>query len=714
MPIQLVEGQDASGEFVGPTGSATLPAGTTAGNTVILVVDVNMSGTITTPSGFTQDSPSTAAATNKLSVYRRSGVPASETSWPITVSTSSPVAWRVREYEGIDPDFPVDVKPASMQSSASASVLTAGPTPASTAYDGLLLCAHGANSPNTTPPTWSGHTGGLAETAYQSATGATTSAGLSVGTRPVQSLAAWSVQATCSITTGVNSTVIVYAAAGAKRLSTPENIWGFEWLTAAGLAVGNTGQRIFEATTGSPEIVNDATKARTGSGYLRLSSTAAAENVADVGRALTVGSTPRAAVQRRCVRFDGGLPSVDTELFHIEPDTGGGTTVCRFVAASSKLGVKIGTGTEVLSDATVVADRWIAVDVRLVTTTTAHTCDWQVTYDATPGAGSAPVVQAQASFTASAVPTAYTSRLGWTGSITPGVPVLYDDCVDSIVAGGYPLGDHRIRLLKVDPAATPTVGGTVGNFALITSNATGAALTTPTLGSARDAIDEVPPTIGASADGVCQTATAATDYLGFAMATYQAAPEGSIRAVKLLACGWAASGTAATLAIILVTSADTPPSSPTATDPGFDASTTDPAWICLMLRPTGGWTQAVLDSLAFRVGYSSDAAPDIGIHAIYAEVAVQVAQVAPLFGEAAAAPRVEAVTDPLSGGVLALKTWTPADKAVDVTYEVSGTPTSYTAPAGSSPHTQMIGESADATVVNRITAVYAPEPTPPS
>jgi hypothetical protein len=701
MPINLVEGQLASGAFNSTSGPATLPAGTTAGNTVILICDTNASGGFTLPTGFTLVSPTFAGVSNKLAVYRKANVGAGETSYTVTVGggATAPVAWEIREYEGIDAGFPEDVKPAALDGTASGTSLEAGPTPISTVYDGLLLVAFGAHLTGGTAPTWSGHTGGVVEETDQGSVGAVVAVGLSVALMPVQSLAAWASTATCSATAALSATAIVFAAAGAKRLSDPINAWGFEWRTAAGLVTTDAlGNGHFGTQTGSPEVVDDATKARTGSGYLRLQSTAAAENVADALRPLTVAGTPQGVLQRRCIRFDGGLPSVDTELFHVELNMGGGNLVVRFIAATGKLGAKIGTGTEQVSDAAVTADVWIAVDVRLTTTTTAHTADWQVTYDATPGASSTPVAQPQVSFTASTTPTSYTSRIGWTGAITPGVPVLYDDCVDSVVAGAYPLGDHRIWGLKVDPAATPTVSGTVGNFALVTNNATGATLTSPTLTSARDAIDEAPPTIGASADGVCQITAAAGDYLRFDMETYNASGTGSIRAVKQLVCGWAAAATAGTVGWRwLITGSE---GAPTPVDRQFDNSTTAPCWVTSMLKPAGGWTQARLDGVKFDFGFSDDATPDQGIHAPYLEVTVQNAVVGPLFGDLASATQ-----DPVTGGVLAVAATPTGGYDATLHYEESGSPTDVPAPGGTT--TTEVIDAPDAPAVEYV-ALYPP------
>jgi len=72
------------------------------------------------------------------------------------------------------------------------------------------------------------------------------------------------------------------------------------------------------------------------------------------------------------------------------------------------------------------------------------------------------------------------------------------------------------------------------------------------------------------------------------------------------------------------------------------------------------------------------------------EIAVQVADTEPVFGEAGALPRVEAPTDPLSGGILGLHSYTGAGQSLEITYEINGAPTTYTVPENSNPHIQTI------------------------
>jgi hypothetical protein len=251
----------------------------------------------------------------------------------------------------------------------------------------------------------------------------------------------------------------------------------------------------------------------------------------------------------------------------------------------------------------------------------------------------------------------------------------------------------------VDPAGTLTVT-TAAMFALITANATGGAFVAAT---ARTNISDVPPTIGTSADGFCQITTSTADYVQIPMATYTTGAAEAVAAVRMLACGWAASATAATIAFAASTDGTTYVflvASP-GVDPNFDASTTTPAWAAKTYNPAGGWTQAKLNGLTFRVGYSDDAAPDIGIHGIYAEVYLQPTRPDYVFGGAGDL-RVEQDTDPSSGAILALHAYTPADQSATLVYELSGVEqTPVVVAAGSNPQTVTIN-APDLPTVNRI------------
>jgi len=657
-----------SGGFDGTSGPATLAA-TTAGNTVLLAVTCHAQ-TVATPSGFVRDTPA-PADTNRLHLFRRSGVPADETSWTLTPVASAPVAWVALEVSGLDASFPLDISTAIRLTTSGTSLPLDVSSSSSSTYDGVAVVLHAASLNGGTPPTFSAQTNGYAEVVDQGQAGASNSVGITVSRKFSQTLGQFNGEFACTATVSASVTPgvawgVVYSAAGARQAANIVDMASFDWGTTAGLTVG--ANPLFHSSVGSPEIVTTAP--RNGTHHLRLQASAAAESVTRT----IPGPAPSVGVIRVNVRFPTSLPGADLELFALVGQTN--SVVVRYVSASQKLGVKIGTGAEQLSAATVTADTWHAVDLRWDPRAATHTADWQLDG----------VDQAQASFSAGASELLVSWRLGWTAASTG--EVFYDDVVLAVTGGNYPLGDHKVVLLAVDPAGTLTVSGSAASFSTFTNN--GTINSTFDATTARDAIDEVPPTVGATADGFVQDATAANDYVEIPMATYNASGTASIRTVRMLAVGWAASGTAATIGF---RSWDgTTESGLLSGDPGFDNSTTAPAWVVVNVpRPTGGWTQAKLDALAFRVGFSTDAAPDIGIHAVYAEVAVAVAQAEYVFGGAGAELRVEQDADPLSGGVVAYRAYTPAGQTATLTwYDGAGTPTEVAIAAGSNPQTVVL------------------------
>jgi hypothetical protein len=217
--------------------------------------------------------------------------------------------------------------------------------------------------------------------------------------------------------------------------------------------------------------------------------------------------------------------------------------------------------------------------------------------------------------------TTITSQIEFAGS-TNNPAWLMDDLyieTDSADTISRPIGRHKVVMLSPDPAGTVTLSGTAGNFNTFTANGTLAAWNATT---ARNNIDEIPPTIGASADGFVQINLAGSDYVQVPMTSYALAQGEVVTAAEMRACGWATTTTGATIGFrswngstetILFAVADA----------NFDNSTTVPAWVCKMLTVADINTQAELDALEFRIGFSGDATPDIGIHTIYAEVAVK-------------------------------------------------------------------------------------------
>ncbi len=681
--------QTNQGAFEGTSGNATLPVGTTAGSMLLLFI--GSSGIISTPSGFTGVSQSPVSVAGCRLFTKVAG--AAETSWAILSGSSAAIGWYIEEWPAgtIDPDFPVDAVPAGAPQAGGAGGTTAASntTPASTTYDGVAYALHaGYLSADTVPTTFSGHTGGFAEVAEVGSVGAVKSLGLSVSRRPASSLGTFQSTATADKTvTNWGAAVIVLTAVGAKREPNISYFWSFpdELIGVTGLATGLANFRYWDTQAGSPAITADG---------LQIATTAAAETVTSRNIAVLGAGLPKAALTRVKLRFDSALPGADAELARVA-SASDGTVVLRYVSASQKLGLKIGTGAEQLSDAVVAADTVYAVDLRLVGTTTAYTCDWQVDY----GAGL--VVQTPATFTASGTLGAWTLQLGSPAAAT--MTVTYASAVCSVTPGHYPLGEHSFVFLRVDPAGTPTVSGTSSSFRRFTANGTidGAF----DAAAIRDALDEWPPTVGASADGLAVVTAHATDYIELPMQTYDVSGTGSVRAVRVLLPMWAASATAATCK---VAAWDGSVSTQlfAEQDPGAD-NADPPAWICPMWRPTGGWSQAKLDAAAVRFG-SNDATPDIGPHAVGMEVCVQAAQSQGLFGDPATGDvAVTAARDPLSDGILGLHITAPQGRGTSLTYEVSGSPTTVNVAAGGT--LDQVVDAPDGPTVNRVELHPDPE-----
>ena len=279
------------------------------------------------------------------------------------------------------------------------------------------------------------------------------------------------------------------------------------------------------------------------------------------------------------------------------------------------------------------------------------------------------------------------------------------------MAGGrvrksYPIGDINIRPLKVDQAGTPTVSGSTSNFQTFTSNGTMAAWNATT---ARALVDDIPPVVGASADGIAQINTASTEYVQLPMETFTAAPDHVLRAARWYWAPWAASATAATLGVRGYDGVAEVGQVGVA-DHGFDSSAL--MWLTRMNRDATSnfylLTQAKCDALAARVGFSIDASPDVGIHAVMLELVTQPATVIGIMSGEDGAFNVYVRQDPVSGAVASyLCTTPPGTRGMTVSFTIDGADSSqYVSPnttyekvvgASSVDHVTSIGMAVDPT-----------------
>lgn len=661
--------QSASGSFIGTSGSATLPGGTQAGSPVILAVGLggDNSGTfsVAPPSGFElASSPSTGPRFGIVYLFLKRSASASETSWTLTVTGGTQqVCWAVFEWPGIDVVDGVYLKtgltnPFSTGTPvASRSTLE---TATSASLDSMGISIFFATNPGTTVPVLSGHSGNWQEIATATSTNATRSHALSIAALPSITLETFLDSISVAPDSYVYADLSVFTAVAAKHAPRFEAVSGFEFGTITSVTNGvSPGTAPFDGVVGSPAIV--ATSPRSGNWCLELSSSAAAECVTWTGRTAPLegnlgytGGTPELWVERFHFYFPTSLPGADVEIASVEAGSLANGVTIWYRSATQKIGVKVGTGTEVASDAVVAANKWIGIDYRYDPRTTAHTCDWQIDYDSQDVTG--PVAQTQATGTLSAA-LVTTVRKGWTTSKT--ATVRYDDIAGGKIRKSYPIGDINIRPLKVDPAGTPTVSGTTANFQTFSSN--GGTMTAFSAANVRAALDDIPPTIGAASDGLAQIATASNDYVEIPMETYTAAPDDVLRAVRWYVAVWAASATAATMGLFVGDSTGMIHGS-TAAD--LQADNAALLWVSIMHQQQGTTafnllTQAKADSLVTRMGYSTDASPDVGIHCVLAELVTAPADVY-IASESGEGHTVYVRQDPVTQAIASVTVVTPS------------------------------------------------------
>lgn len=717
--------QSNTGSFSATSGSATLLTPTTAGSmvvlcTAILGADGSFVWELEPPTGFFQGSGShvSGATANKPYIFIKKNTSGEDT-WLLEPRKDSAsgnardVVWAVFEVAGTGLDRggadlgtfnPAAsagqwglVNTASTVAGTESAVASrsTGNSDATPCYDNLAFAIWAATSPNTTIPVLSAHTNGFVEVAQVSRVGATRALTLSVAIRPSLTLGALESTVSISPSSACYTAMAVLFADGAKYAPDLAVIFGAELGTATSIATGSillSGTAPFDTVVGTPAVVT--TSPRTGTYCLELSSTSAAECLTwgSVGPDVMGPLNPNTFfpyVFYVPVYFPT-LPGVDVELASCEAGSLANGVTLWYRTASQKLGMTVGTGTEVLSDATVSASTWIAVDGRWDPRFTNHLVDWRVDYDSLDA--TAPVTQTQAvgASTSIADPTLF--RLGWTTSKT--ATVRYDDVAVSKAWGAYPIGDTRITVVKPDPAGTPTVSGSATNFRTFTGGPAGT-LTAWSAATTVTALDEIPPVAGASGDGLLQIAVAATDYVEIPMATFTAAPGNVLRAVRWYVAGCAASTASATMSIKFVdTGGVVNEIGQLAGHHGLDATTL--RWLCRMHRfgaaylGTGFYqiTQARMDALKVRVGYSGDATPDLGIYAVFAEVAYQPVEPVPVFGQPGGLPRVEQDVDPNSRGIVVLRAYTDTGQTGTLTwYDAAGTPTPVAIAAASNPQT---------------------------
>lgn len=420
---------------------------------------------------------------------------------------------------------------------------------------------------------------------------------------------------------------------------------GAERGTHLGLATGNAAARYADTTFGTlgtnVELV--AAAARSGNYGFRLTASAGTANFSYTNSANngTLG-TAQVLVVSFWFRFPT-LPSGNATIFEDFGTAGGNDAFIRYNGSS---GILEGIfGATVVSGPSISANTWYQVDALVRHDTNPHTMDWRV-----DGAA-----QTQVSLSAAAEDI---FRSGWGNSSGSQTSTLHvDDVVVSTTAADYPLGGHKVVQLIPDTGGTATQIGTANATARFTAN--GTLDTTFSSANILAALSEVPPTIGATASGIHQRTSGSGNAANIPMSTYTLQSGESVSGVRVVVTGWAATTTANNLGIR--THNGTTETTVFATaDPNFDNSTTAPASVCKMATLADFDTQAELDAMAVRIGYSTDVSPVPGAHAIYAEVAV-LESTGPTTWTADAALSVTATLTAVAAGAR------PADASLTVT-----------------------------------------------
>jgi hypothetical protein len=702
--------QSDSGSFTSTSGSATLPAGTDAGTTVLLFVTTFGTGTVTTPTGFVLDNSGVNAGISpnaRIYIFRRSNVPAGESSWTITVSVSQLTTWAVREYTDLDPNDPKVAAPVVVSGSlgAGSETSTGQIYAANPSEDVLALAVVTGYDTGATGPTFavgpteatSGNntTSTLAEDA--SGTDGTRAATIAVfeefsGPRIGLFYTASTnfTRATAGNYTGLK---VAYRAKGTALYPTLTHILGAQHGTSAGWTTGTAGFRYLESASAGVSITS--TNPRHHTYAFRCNATTTACNFTSYASTIAAG----VYVGRLSFRLNA-TPGANLEL--------GGTVsgvTFRWIQSTGKIGCTLPGGSEQVSAAAVSASAWYSIDYRIDTSGTAWTCEWSTMPDSTK------VITPETTATATgAANTSFQPRWGWTTATTG--DVNFADLVGSSTSAAYPMGDYQVRAVGIDGSRAVDIGpGTSGNWGLMTANGTiGAwdAATAPTL------MDELPATIGASADGVVMV-TAATDVIGVYFAPITVAPTGTAKGARCCAIGWAASATASTVGARAVMGAAFDSIYAPVADYNFDNSTTVPAWVCSGVLGSGGSSTRITQALLtaggnFQFGgvggVTTDATPDVGFHAAYLELAVKITTTRTLFGGLATA----AIDTDTSGVIGVTVDATSLASNVDLYYETNTTPTTVPVTAGTTA-TQVIDAPTGPTT-NYIALYPPPEPDP--
>lgn len=392
-------------------------------------------------------------------------------------------------------------------------------------------------------------------------------------------------------------------------------IAGLTQQTHAGIGTGGTQTKYFDTINGTPgtqlSVVQDSDFA---SGWCLEITGNAATAFAGFFNASNNGVLGSSGTLVGSFRFKfPTMPSNDFDILRIIGTGGGNDAFLKYLTSTTGLQGILGASTQL--GPMISGGAIKRADFKAVLNSGSQTLDWQI-----DGA-------AQTQVTLSAT-TQNLFKAGFGNDAgTQNGTIRVGDIVLSLTAADYPLGAHKVVLLKVDPSGTITFGGSASSTDWRTFAGATPTLTAWNATTARAAIDEVPPNLGSSQDGLCLVTDVPTNtwYVEIPMTTYTIGSGETVSGARSVVCGWQAttSGANCGLRSWNGTTERTLVNTSTSFTTLGNNSTTAVGWLCKMLTVADIDTQTELDALALRWGFSTDANPDIGVQAAYVELAIK-------------------------------------------------------------------------------------------
>lgn len=365
------------------------------------------------------------------------------------------------------------------------------------------------------------------------------------------------------------------------------------FFTCPGTTISNTFTTGFEtgrvgwsssSGQGAGNVTVDGTTVRSG---LRSLKAAAAGAAANYSFTWPGTSFPQVQVVRFAILLPS-LPSANVDQLFAIPSTGG--LQLRYIAATNKLAIALKSTSSSTtpnvypSQSAIVANQWYVIEIRYTTSSTTHTMDWRIDGTAqTSGSVSSTVSNQTKIVLGTSLAETFTAR--------------YDDVLLSRASTDYPLDNGRVLSLR--PNGMGTHNGAT-NFQRFSGALAAIDATTWQL------LDDLPTdsTSDYIQQNASQSATLPPNW--YVELTLDDTAETCIRALYAVAAFHSASTTQSnsievraydgTAASTIYTGATT-------------ANTTVSRDYGGPLTPATSWTQAKVDALLLRIGYSSDASP---------------------------------------------------------------------------------------------------------